>query len=130
MAAAGKKVAILGLTFKPNTDDMRESPALDIIPALQAVGAAIHAYDPKGMEEARKLLSDVTYCNDAYATMTDADVVVIVTEWNEFRALDFDRVKSLVKAPVIVDLRNVYARGDLESLGFKYTGIGRGHEIK
>ncbi len=125
-SVTGKKVAMLGLTFKPNTDDMRESPSLDIIPALQAAGAAIHAYDPKGVEEAKKLLSDVTYCDDAYSTMKDADVIVIVTEWNEFRALDFDRVKSLVKAPVIVDLRNVYARGDLESLGFQYTGIGRG----
>lgn len=122
----GKKIAVLGLTFKPNTDDMRESPSLDILPALQEAGAEIHAYDPKGMEEAKRLLTDITYCHDAYASMKDADALVLITEWNEFRALDLKRVKSLMKAPVIIDLRNVYGRGDLESEGVTYVGVGRG----
>ncbi|MEQ9328778.1 MAG: UDP-glucose/GDP-mannose dehydrogenase family protein [Rhodospirillales bacterium] len=121
----GKKIAMLGLTFKPNTDDMRDSPSLDIVPALIEAGATVAAYDPEGMEEAKKLLTGIEYCTDAYATMKDADVVVIVTEWNQFRALDLDRVKSLLKAPVMVDLRNVYKPSDMAAEGFVYSSIGR-----
>ena len=121
----GKKVAMLGLTFKPNTDDMRDSPSLDIVLALIEAGATIAAYDPEGMEEAKKLLTGIEYCTDAYATMKDADVVVIVTEWNQFLALDLDRVKSLLKAPVMVDLRNVYKPSDMAAEGFVYSSIGR-----
>ena len=121
----GKKIAMLGLTFKPNTDDMRDSPSLDIVPALIEAGATVAAYDPEGMEEAKKLLTGIEYCPDAYATMKDADVVVIVTEWNQFRALDLDRVKSLLKAPVMVDLRNVYKPSDMAAEGFVYSSIGR-----
>lgn len=121
----GKRIAVLGLTFKPNTDDMRESPSLDIIPALQKHGASIHAYDPKGMEEAKEMLEDVTFYNEPYGTMQDADALVIVTEWNQFRALDLKRVKDLMKTPVMVDLRNVYGHADMESSGFDYIGIGR-----
>lgn len=120
-----KKIAVLGLTFKPNTDDMRESPSLDIIPALQKAGADIHAYDPKGMDEAKHMLQNVTFHDGAYDTMEDADAVVIITEWNQFRALDLNKVKSLLKTPIMVDLRNIYARAALEDMGFNYTGIGR-----
>jgi UDPglucose 6-dehydrogenase len=121
----GKKISILGLTFKPNTDDMRDSPSLDIVPALVKAGATVAAYDPEGMEEAKKLLDGLEYCNDAYATMEGADAVVIVTEWNQFRALDLDRVKSLLKSPVMVDLRNVYKPSEMADAGFTYTSIGR-----
>ncbi len=122
---AGKTVAVLGLTFKPNTDDMRESPSLDIVPALQKAGATVRAFDPEGMEEAKKLLNDVVWCDGAYDTMEDADVLVIITEWNEFRALDLKRVKSLMKTPVMVDLRNVYRPDDMIEEGFDYHSIGR-----
>lgn len=121
----GKHVAVLGLTFKPNTDDMRESPSLDIIPALQKAGGKIHAYDPKGMPEAREMLTDVVFHEDAYGTMDGADVLVIITEWNQFRALDMDKVKSLMKAPLMVDLRNIYNQADMEEKGFTHIGIGR-----
>jgi UDPglucose 6-dehydrogenase len=121
----GKTVAVLGTTFKPNTDDMRESPSLDIIPGLQAKGARVQAYDPAGMNEAKKLLSDVHWCGDAYAAIDGADAIVLVTEWNEFRSLDLDRVKSLMKRPVMVDLRNVYDPGMMVDAGFVYTSIGR-----
>ena len=121
----GKKIAVLGLTFKPNTDDMRESPSLDIIPALQNAGADIHAFDPKGMTEARELLKGVTFHEEAYGTMDGADVLVIITEWNQFRALDLAKVKSLMKSALLVDLRNIYARADLEEHGFRYVGVGR-----
>ncbi|MDR3436919.1 UDP-glucose/GDP-mannose dehydrogenase family protein [Telmatospirillum sp.] len=121
----GKTVAVLGLTFKPNTDDMRDSPSLQIIPALQAAGAAIRAFDPEGMDEARSLLTDITFCENTYDTIKDAHALVILTEWNEFRALDFDRVKALLKAPVIVDLRNIYNPAEMMTLGFHYSSIGR-----
>lgn len=120
-----KTVAVLGLTFKPNTDDMRESPSLDIVPALQEAGATVRAFDPEGMDEAKKLLNDVVWCDGAYDTMEDADVLVIITEWNEFRALDLKRVKSLMKTPVMVDLRNVYRPEDMIDEGFDYHSIGR-----
>jgi len=122
----GKVVAVLGTTFKPNTDDMRESPSLDIIASLQAQGATIQAYDPAGMEEAKKLLSDVTWCEGTYEAIDGADAIVLVTEWNEFRSLDLDRVKTLMKRPVMVDLRNVYDPATMIGAGFVYKSIGRG----
>lgn len=122
----GKTVAILGLAFKPNTDDMRDAPSLDIVPALIAAGVRVQAYDPESMEEAKKLLADVVYCNDAYSATQDADAVVILTEWDQFRALDLDRIKLLARAPVMVDLRNVYRPAEMRARGFAYTSIGRG----
>ncbi len=123
---SGKRVAVLGLTFKPNTDDMRDSPSLDLIPGLIEAGASVHAFDPEGTEEAKRLLpGGVTYATDAYDTMDGADVLVIVTEWNAFRALDLARVKSLMAAPTIVDLRNIYEPRDMIEKGFAYTCVGR-----
>src|SRR5689334_8453500 len=121
----GKTIAILGLTFKPNTDDMRDAPSLAIVPALQRAGATIRAYDPEGTDEAKKLLSGIAYCGSAYETMEGADALVLITEWNEFRALDLDRVKTLLKAPVIVDLRNIYKPDEMAAAGFSYVSIGR-----
>ena len=121
----GKCVAILGLTFKPNTDDMRDSPAIAVIQALQDAGATVRAYDPEGHEQAKKVLENVQYCDGAYQTMEGADALVILTEWNAFRALDLRRVKSLLSAPVLVDLRNIYNREQVEAAGFAYTAVGR-----
>ena len=121
----GKTIAVLGLTFKPNTDDMRESPAISIIKKLQAAGATVRAYDPEGMEQARNDLPDITYCSGAYQTMEQADALVFITEWDAFRALDLSRVKSLLKTPIIVDLRNIYPRHVAEAAGFAYTAVGR-----
>jgi UDPglucose 6-dehydrogenase len=129
-SVAGKTVAVLGLTFKPNTDDMRDSPSLAIVPALQKAGATIRAYDPEGTAEARKLMPDLTYCENSYETMEGADALVLVTEWNEFRALDLDRVKTLLKTPIIVDLRNVYKPADMAAAGFDYFSIGRASSKK
>ena len=123
--ANGRTIAVLGLTFKPNTDDMRESPSLDIVPMLQKAGARIRAYDPRGMAEARPLLPDVTWCDDAYDAVLDADAVAILTEWNQFRNLDLDRVKALLKSPVFIDFRNIYNPRDMADAGFTYTSIGR-----
>lgn len=120
----GKTIALLGLTFKPNTDDMRDSPAIAIIQTLQDAGADIRAYDPEGMEQARKVLNNITYCDGAYQTMDGADALVIVTEWEAFRALDLRRVKSLLSDPVLVDLRNIYPRDMVENEGLRYCGIG------
>ncbi|MBL8662151.1 MAG: UDP-glucose/GDP-mannose dehydrogenase family protein [Candidatus Odyssella sp.] len=122
---AGKTIAVLGLTFKPNTDDMRESPSLDIVPALQAAGARVKAHDPEGMDEAKKLLPDVEYCAGPYEAMQGADALVIVTEWNAFRSLDIARMKAALKAPVVVDLRNVYNPREMAAAGFRYSSIGR-----
>jgi UDPglucose 6-dehydrogenase len=124
-SVSGKTVAVLGLAFKPNTDDMRESPSLEIVPALQKAGATVRAYDPEAMKEAKPLLKDVAWCENAYDTMDGADVLVIVTEWNEFRALDIRRVKSLLKTPILVDLRNIYKPDEMAAAGFKYVSIGR-----
>ena len=121
----GKTVAVLGVTFKPNTDDMRDAPSLDIIPMLQDGGATVRAFDPEGMVEAKPMLDGVEWCEDAYATMDGADVLVIITEWNAFRGLDMDRVKSLLKAPVLVDLRNIYEPHEMVEAGFEYSCIGR-----
>jgi len=124
-AARGKKAALLGLTFKPNTDDMRDSPAIAIAQTLGDAGVSVTAFDPEGMEQARPLLPEVTMCDDPYAAIENADVVVIVTEWDAFRALDFARVRDLANAPVLVDLRNIYNPDDLRSAGFTYIGVGR-----
>jgi UDPglucose 6-dehydrogenase len=121
----GKTVAVLGLTFKPNTDDIREAPALSIIAALQDRGAIVRAYDPQGMHEAAKLLDQVTYCEDAYECAKGADALLIVTEWEQFRALDLPRLKELMKAPVIIDLRNIYRHDEVAHAGFAYHSIGR-----
>jgi len=120
-----KTIAVLGLTFKPNTDDMRESPSLSIVPALQAAGATIRAYDPQGMDEARELLPNTVFCLDAYETMIGANALVIVTEWNEFRLLDLKRVKTLLVDPVLVDLRNIYNTDEIARAGLNYYSVGR-----
>jgi len=121
----GKTVAVLGLTFKPNTDDMRDSPALAVIQTLQDAGAIIKAYDPEGMEQASLVLDGVVYCEGPYQAIEGADALAIATEWDVFRALDLDRVKKLLKAPVVVDLRNIYNPAEMMEAGFHYTGIGR-----
>jgi len=121
-----KTIAVLGLTFKPETDDMRDSPSLSILPALADKGAVIKAHDPEGMEEAKKILpASIQYCDEIYETIEHADALVIMTEWNQYRALDLDRVKDLMKGNKFIDLRNVYERELLESRGFEYTCIGR-----
>ena len=121
----GRKLAILGLTFKQNTDDMRDAPSLTIIPALQKQGAEITAYDPQGMEEAATQLDDIKYYEDPYEAIEGADALVIITEWDQFRALDLDRVKKALKHPVIVDLRNIYNPEEMEARGFHYMSVGR-----
>lgn len=123
--ADGMAIALLGLTFKPNTDDMREAPSLDIVAGLQAVGAAVRAYDPQGMAAAKKLLADVRWCEGPYEAMDGADAVAIVTEWNAFRALDFARMRTLLRTPVLVDLRNIYNPAEAAAAGFDYHSIGR-----
>src|SRR5262245_1362744 len=120
-----KTIAVLGLAFKPNTDDMRDAPSLDIIPALQAAGAHIRAFDPEGMEEAKKLLNGVEFAGNPYECLQGAHAVVIITEWDQFRALDLERVKAAVKQPVIVDLRNIYTPEEVRAEGFAYVSIGR-----
>ncbi|MDD5586558.1 MAG: UDP-glucose/GDP-mannose dehydrogenase family protein [Alphaproteobacteria bacterium] len=121
----GKTVAVLGLTFKPNTDDMRDSVSLDVVPMLQKAGAAVRAYDPAGMGEAKKLLNKVEWCENAYGAMEGADAAVILTEWNEFRALDLKRARSLLRQPVLVDLRNIYNPDEMKAAGFTYVSVGR-----
>jgi UDPglucose 6-dehydrogenase len=124
-SARGKVVAVLGLTFKPNTDDMRDSPAIDVIRALQDAGASVRAFDPEGMAAAKDVLDDVTYATDAYSACTGADALTIVTEWDAFRALDLDRIKIELRQPVVVDLRNIYRPDDMARRGFRYVGVGR-----
>ena len=126
----GKTIGILGLTFKPNTDDMRESPSIPLIVALQDMGAHIRAYDPAGMQQASLELPTIEYCKNAYECAANADAVVIVTEWEEFRALDLNRLKREMKHPVIVDLRNVYRQDELNELGFVYESVGRPKNMK
>lgn len=121
----GKTIAVLGLTFKPNTDDMRDSPAISVIQTLQDAGAVIRAYDPEGVEQARHVLDHVDYCDGPYQAIEGADALAIVTEWDAFRALDLARVKSLLRSPIVVDLRNIYDRAAMEAAGFAYTGVGR-----
>ena len=122
----GKTIGVLGLTFKPNTDDMRDAPSLDIVPALQALGATVQAYDPEGLKEASHMLSGVTFKDGPYDAVEGADAVVIITEWDQFRALDLDRVKLLMRNPTVIDLRNIYRPDDMLRRGFNYSSIGRG----
>ena len=122
---AGKTVAALGVTFKPNTDDVRESPSLVILPGLMERGAKVRAFDPAGMDEGRRVLDGVVWCRDSYDAMAGADALVILTEWNEFRALDLARVKGLLKRPLIVDLRNIYDPGEVAAAGIRYVSVGR-----
>jgi UDPglucose 6-dehydrogenase len=121
---AGKTVGVLGLTFKPNTDDMRDAPSLDIVPALQAAGAKVQAFDPEG-HEARRMLDGVDFKDDPYDVAEGADVLVIITEWDQFRALDLERIKGLMKKPVLVDLRNIYQPQEMAREGFEYVSVGR-----
>jgi UDPglucose 6-dehydrogenase len=121
----GKTVALLGLTFKPNTDDMRDAPSLPLITALQDMGAKVRAYDPEGMEQAKGMVSNVTFCKDAYDCAQGASALVIVTEWEQFRALDFGRLKTIMERPVLVDLRNVYRPDEIAKHGFAYESVGR-----
>ncbi|WP_262027490.1 UDP-glucose dehydrogenase family protein [Microvirga sp. Mcv34] len=121
----GKTVAVLGLTFKPNTDDMRDAPSIDVITALQDAGAQVRAYDPEGMSAARAVLTDVQYARDAYDCARGADALVLVTEWDAFRALDLTRLKATLAAPVVVDLRNVYRPEEMRRHGFTYVSVGR-----
>ncbi len=122
---AGKQIGVLGLSFKPETDDMRESPAIDIIREMQARGAKIKAFDPVAMEEAKHYLPDIDYVEDEYAAIEGADALVFMTEWNQFRALDMEKVKNLLNFPKIIDLRNIYEPKDMRNLGFEYVGVGR-----
>jgi len=122
---AGKTIGVLGLTFKPNTDDMRDAPSLDIVPALVARGAKVQAFDPEGMGEARHMLKDVDFKDDPYAVAEAADALVIITEWDQFRALDLDRIKLLMRSPTLIDLRNIYKPDDMRARGFAYTSVGR-----
>lgn len=125
-SVSGRTIAVLGLTFKPETDDMREAPAVTILPALLEKGARIRAHDPKGMEEARKFLPpEVEYAQDAYDACENADAVILMTEWNQYRALDLNRIGKILKNRIFIDLRNVYEPERLKSLGFQYTGVGR-----
>lgn len=122
---SGKKIGVLGLSFKPETDDMRESPAIEIIKEIQKRGATVKAFDPVAMEEAKHSLPDIEYAADEYAAIEGVDALVIVTEWNQFRALDMNRVKKLLNAPKIIDLRNIYEPKEMKELGFEYVGVGR-----
>ena len=124
-SVSGKTIGVLGLTFKPNTDDMRDSPSLDIIPLLQEGGAKIRAFDPEGMEEARELLNDIEFCSDAYEVAAGSDAIVLLTEWNEFRALDLAKIKGNRATLTMVDLRNVYRPEDMAAEGIAYHSIGR-----
>jgi len=121
----GKTVALLGLTFKANTDDMRDSPAIAIVRALQDAGISVRAHDPEGMEQAALVIDDITYCDDPYSALEGADAAVIVTEWDVFRALDLGRVKEKLSQPLLIDLRNLYSRKEMESEGFTYIAVGR-----
>jgi UDPglucose 6-dehydrogenase len=122
---SGKTIGVLGLAFKPNTDDIREAPAIAIIKALQAKGAKIKAHDPVAKAAAKEVLPEVEYCQDSYSTCDGSDALVLATEWNEFRALDLERVRNLLHQPIMIDLRNVYEPGKMQGLGFRYAAVGR-----
>jgi UDPglucose 6-dehydrogenase len=124
-SVAGKTIAVLGVTFKPNTDDMRDAPSLVVLPSLKGEGAVIRAYDPEGKKEAEKLLPEVVWAQDPYDAVEGADAIVVLTEWNEFRGLDLDRVRELVRQPKIIDLRNIFNPAEVAQRGFAYTSIGR-----
>jgi UDPglucose 6-dehydrogenase len=121
----GKRVAVLGLAFKPETDDMRDAPSVEIIRGLVERGAIVSAYDPVAIDEARKVLPGIEYANDEYGAATGADVIVFMTEWNQFRALDMERIRGLMRVPRIADLRNIYEPADMREMGFQYVGVGR-----
>ena len=122
----GKTIGVLGLTYKPNTDDMRAAPSLTIVPDLQKAGARVVAYDPQGARAARELLPGVELATDAYACATGADALVVITEWDAFRDLDLGRLAKAMREPVMVDLRNIFADAPMAALGFRYEGLGRG----
>jgi UDPglucose 6-dehydrogenase len=124
----GKTIAVLGLTFKPNTDDMRDAPSIPLVTALQDMGATVRAYDPVGMEQAKSFINNVTFCNDAYDCAQGASALVIVTEWEQFRALDFGRLKSAMANPLLVDLRNIYRADEVTRHGFAYESVGRANK--
>ena len=121
----GKTVAVLGLTFKPNTDDMREAPSLVLVPDLQKAGAVVRAHDPQGMKYAKDMLPGLRFCDNAYEAIEDADVLVIVTEWDAYRALDLGRIRQSMKSPIVVDLRNIYRPEEMAAKGFRYFSVGR-----
>lgn len=121
----GKLIGVLGLSFKPETDDMRESPAIEIIRGMQERGGTVKAFDPVAMKEAKHYLPDIEYATDEYDAIEGADILVFMTEWNQFRALDMEKVKQLLKSPKIADLRNIYEPKDMRELGFEYVGVGR-----
>jgi UDPglucose 6-dehydrogenase len=121
----GKNIAVLGLTFKPNTDDMREAPSLELVPALQQAGGVVRAHDPQGMDQARPLLPGVRFCDTPYEAVEGADALVILTEWDAYRALDLERIQQTMKSPVVVDLRNIYRPEEMTLRGFHYSSIGR-----
>ena len=121
----GTRLGILGLTFKPNTDDIRESPALKIISSLIKKGASVSAFDPAGMEESKKVLNEVDYSQNMYDVAKDADALIIITEWNEFRNLDWERVKTMLRSPTLIDLRNIYEPNKMKERGFNYHSVGR-----
>ena len=123
--ARGKKVALFGLTFKPNTDDMRDAPSIAIVQTLLDAGAEVHAHDPEGMDEAAKIMPEVTMTESAYSAASDADAVAIVTEWDAYRALDLAKLRAAMKGNAIVDLRNIYRAAEVEAAGFRYTSVGR-----
>jgi UDPglucose 6-dehydrogenase len=121
----GKTIGVLGLSFKPNTDDLRDSPSLKIIPALQREGAKIRAYDPKAMDGARKVFKKIEYGKDANEVAKGADALVILTEWNQFRNLDLKQLKGIMKTPIMIDTRNIYEPARMQEMGFKYVSVGR-----
>jgi UDPglucose 6-dehydrogenase len=124
----GKVVGVLGLSFKPNTDDMRDAPSIEIIHMLQHEGAEIKAYDPVAMDNAKTILKDVTYCDNPYSVAEGADVLILVTEWNEFKQLDMKRIAGLMRQPVLFDGRNIYEPEKIRALGFTHRGVGRGYD--
>ena len=126
----GKTIGVLGLAFKPDTDDMRDSPAIPVIKGLQKLGARIQAYDPQSMENSRAIFENVDYCEDAYGTAEGADAIVLATEWNAFRALNFERIKKAMKVPNLIDLRNVYDPQRMKALGFYYSSVGRAEDVR
>ena len=120
-----KTLGVLGLSFKPNTDDMREAASIPIIEGLQKEGAQIKCFDPVAMEEAKKVLPDIKYCNDTYEVAKNSDALLFLTEWNQFRSLNLEKIKSLLKEPIIIDLRNIYEPRKMKEMGFKYISVGR-----
>ena len=120
-----KKIAIFGLSFKPDTDDMRDAPSIDVIELLKQEGAKISAYDPEAMENARKIIVGIDFASDMYGAVTDADLLIVVTDWNEFKEADLEKIKSLMKSPNIIDGRNIYDPEKSKKLGFSYVGVGR-----